>query len=1211
MLWLGYDVAMTRKLFNALLVDWRCVWLVLCLAMVSAFSVSGSEWKPVNVPGGWTEFFSDTPESEKVGWFRCWVRVPDSYFSPHERNLFEESVGIYLRDLSGFHDLRVNGVPIGQGRAHDSDIKSADGVLFRHKVPVGTLEKGMWNEISLKLTAPSRLGGFRNQAPFIMDYFLECDFEGEWEFIEDDHYVPGQATNVRPPRAAFDQFHESRRILGRTDQVHGPSLEPSESASMMRAQEGLQTELLLHEPTVTQPFHFTFDERGRLWVAQSRQYPYPAGVQMLSRDKYYRAHYDKIPPPPPNHTPGADRISIHEDTDGDGQYDSHSIFLDGLNMANSAIRGRGGVWVMHTPHLLFYPDANADDIPDGPPEVRLTGFGFEDTHSIANGLVWGPDGWLYGGQGSTCSCRVTRPDVDSPGTPGVYFEGCMVWRYHPDTKAFEIFAEGGGNTYGLEFDALGRLYSGHNGGNTRGWHFIQGGFYQMQGVNPGKFGPPRNAYAFGELPMLAADDRIVRFTHIGAFVDGTAMPENYAGNLFAIDPLHNEIIASRWIEEGSTFRTSDLGVVVKSADSAFRPVHIANAPDGSLTVSDMYEFYIAHGQHYQNQIDPTTGRIYRISGHSQPRETDLNLAGKSDHELMALLGHPNKWHRMTAVRLLGERRNPQSVSTLQSMVATQAGHASLHALWALHQTGHLDETTARLALQHPDSSVRLWTLRFLGDIYGIQRNLGLPGTTTEALPIPLTLFEALMDLARVESNAEVRSQCASTARRLAAHQGFQLAAAMMSRDEDFTDPFIPLLCWWVFEAHMPARTEAVVDFFLSSEDLDRDRPIVIGHVLPRLSRRLSVDGRRQDLIFLAELFNGTTSRNQSLALLKGYEEAFRGRSIAATTIPDELASALEKLSSTSLVLRLRQGNDQAFPEAKNRISDGEVPIAERLQLIRLLGEIHRPSDKDFLIGLASGDRDTALRKSSMAALGGYDDQKIIEVALGWIDDPSREIRLAALTLVTHRPAWIQTLLDKLDSGAVDKAIIPAEIVDILSSHTDSRIRDRMAGLFGNGARKLTSTGTLSEEDVLEIIRSGPGNPYDGESLFMERCGACHRLFFKGGNVGPDLTSYQRNDSGTLLASILNPDAEIREGFQFVTLHTLDNRTIAGFEVERDSGVTIIRGLDGQNVILENSNISDRIPVNRSLMPTGLLEDLSNKQIRDLFAYLRISQPISR
>src|SRR6185295_14802198 len=142
------------------------------------------------------------------------------------------------------------------------------------------------------------------------------------------------------------------------------------------------------------------DERGRLWVVQYLQYPQPAGLTMLSHDGVWRAHYDKVPAPPPNHVRGLDKVTIHEDADGDGAFEKETVFVDGLNIATSAARGRGGVWILNPPYLLFYRDADGDDVPDGPPEVRLAGFGLEDTYSTAIGLVWGPDGWLYGGQGS-------------------------------------------------------------------------------------------------------------------------------------------------------------------------------------------------------------------------------------------------------------------------------------------------------------------------------------------------------------------------------------------------------------------------------------------------------------------------------------------------------------------------------------------------------------------------------------------------------------------------------------------------------------------------------------------------------------------------------------------------------------------------------------------------------------------------------------------
>ena len=146
-----------------------------------------------------------------------------------------------------------------------------------------------------------------------------------------------------------------------------------------------------------------------MWVVEYIQYPYPAGLKMVSRDEYWRAVYDKVPAPPPHGARGLDRITIHEDTDGDGRYDKHTTFVDGLNIVTSFAISRDGVWVLNPPYLLFYPDRNHDDRPDGDPEVHLQGFGLEDTHSVVNSLQWGPDGWLYACQGSTVTGHVMRP----------------------------------------------------------------------------------------------------------------------------------------------------------------------------------------------------------------------------------------------------------------------------------------------------------------------------------------------------------------------------------------------------------------------------------------------------------------------------------------------------------------------------------------------------------------------------------------------------------------------------------------------------------------------------------------------------------------------------------------------------------------------------------------------------------------------------------
>ncbi len=267
---------------------------------------------------------------------------------------------------------------------------------------------------------------------------------------------------------------------------------------------------------------------------QYLQYPNPAGLTMLSKDKFWRAVYDKVPAAPPHHVKGADKITIHEDTDGDGRFDAQKTFVDGLSIVTSFARGRGGVWVLNPPYLLFYPDRDNDDVPDSDPEVHLAGFGLEDTHSVANSLRFGPDGWLYACQGSTVSGHVTRPGTkDKP----IATMGQLIWRYHPETREYEVFAEGGGNAFGLEIDAAGNIYSGHNGGDTRGFHYIQGGYYR-KGFE--KHGPLSNPHAYGFFePMGHA--KVPRFTHNFVIYEGDALPDSYRGKLFGVEPLQGQV----------------------------------------------------------------------------------------------------------------------------------------------------------------------------------------------------------------------------------------------------------------------------------------------------------------------------------------------------------------------------------------------------------------------------------------------------------------------------------------------------------------------------------------------------------------------------------------------------------------------------------------------------------------------------------------------
>ncbi|MEC9055164.1 MAG: hypothetical protein VX633_07645, partial [Verrucomicrobiota bacterium] len=337
------------------------------LSLVPFVLVAGAlaeEWEGAAIPMTW----SDSAQK----WFRCWVKVPDHWTVMTGRSLWRESVTFTVTEVADVHEVYVNGQRIGGAGTFPPRFGKATGErITRYKIPPGLLPKGQWNEVVVRVFNKGPRGGFRGGSPSIQGYFLECVLEGEWESWRGGRAPLGKALLERPARAAYEKFAEASRILGEAKElVTGPRKTPAESLALFSTDEDLVVEELLVEPLVAQPTHLSFDDRGRLWVSHFRQYPYPAGLKQISRDKYYRAKYDQEPKAPPGHYPGRSKITVHEDTNQDGRFDRHSVFLEGLDLANAALPDHDGVWVMHTPYLLFYPDRDRDDKPDGDPEVH-------------------------------------------------------------------------------------------------------------------------------------------------------------------------------------------------------------------------------------------------------------------------------------------------------------------------------------------------------------------------------------------------------------------------------------------------------------------------------------------------------------------------------------------------------------------------------------------------------------------------------------------------------------------------------------------------------------------------------------------------------------------------------------------------------------------------------------------------------------------------
>jgi hypothetical protein len=250
-----------------------CLALIL-LATVRPCAAAESSWQVIEVPGAWARTEAPAARGQDgFAWYRTWLKPHDSFFTPHERNLFAESVTLNIRDLADAHEVFVNGTRVGGGGSFPPKFESGRAGNHRHKVPPGLLRKGEWNEIAIRVYCQNGPGGFLGEAPFIMDYFNECVLAGRWEFRLGDagFKLLGGALTNRPTTSAFDQFHESNRVLGEAAQfVPGPKLAPDESLKKFQPHAEFVVEQLLAEPLVAQPTHLSFDERGRLWVALKR-----------------------------------------------------------------------------------------------------------------------------------------------------------------------------------------------------------------------------------------------------------------------------------------------------------------------------------------------------------------------------------------------------------------------------------------------------------------------------------------------------------------------------------------------------------------------------------------------------------------------------------------------------------------------------------------------------------------------------------------------------------------------------------------------------------------------------------------------------------------------------------------------------------------------------------------------------------------------------
>lgn len=601
------------------------------------------------------------------------------------------------------------------------------------------------------------------------------------------------AAPVRLPLAPVSGY--AQEVIPRNqDRPPGPPLSPEEAVKKMTVPEGFSVEIVAAEPDLMNPVAMTFDERGRIWVTESFEYP--------RREP----------------GPGRDRVKVLEDTDGDGRVDKTTVFAEGLNIPSGIAVGYGGVWVANAPDLLFLQDTDGDGKSDKS-TVVVTGFGRTDTHELPNSLTWGPDGYLYGLNGVFNHSKVTHQGKTHEFT-------CALFRIHPRTWTFELFAEGTSNPWGIAWDPEGSAFVSACVIDHL-WHLTESGYYHRQG------GP----YP----PFTWKIDSIVSHKHQKAaycgihYFDSDAYPAAYRDKLYMGNVHGGCINVDSVRREGSTYRGEGHPDFLTANDAWFMPVVQKTGPDGCLYILDWYDRYHCYQDANRDPqgIDRLKGRLYRVRHEGSPRAPQFDLARETDEQLIARLRSPNVFYRDLAQRLLAERASAAATPKLEALVLDEQLDRKhrLHALWALAGAGPLRTEFHNRLLDHADPSFRAWGVRLAGNQgeAGIKDVAGNQGGAKGLDPQIATRVAKMA----ADAAPEVKLQVAIAARKLPGVDPLPVLLETLVSCGD--DRLIPHIVWQNLHPLLETRGP---EFLRLVKQYDLKASPNLAKLMPRVTERL-------------------------------------------------------------------------------------------------------------------------------------------------------------------------------------------------------------------------------------------------------------------------------------------------------------------------------------------------------------------------------------
>lgn len=934
-----------------------------------------------------------------------------------------------------------------------------------------------------------------------------------------------------------------------------------EAAARMKVPANFAVDLIASEPEVVQPIAMCFDHRGRIWIAEGMTYPNRAPEGQ-----------------------GKDRILILEDADADGSFETRKVFAENLNLVSGIECGFGGLFVGAAPYFMFLADANGDDRADGQPEILLDGFGYHDTHETLNSFIWGPDGWLYG-----CHGVFTHSRVGKPGTPDKDRVplNAGIWRYHPVSRNFEVFAWGTSNPWGLDFNDRGEAFV-EACVIPHLWHIIPGGYYQRQAgshFNPHIYDPIEtiadHRHWVGDIRDHAHwghENGIPKnvseagggHAHCGFVVClSDAFPKEFRDSAIFFNIHGHRLNRDTLVQKGSGFVGKHAPDLMLTMDEWFLGVAIEPGPDGALYFTDWHDETSCHRPDPE-RWDRGNGRVFRLRhGNVKPWKGDLTKF--SDLELAKLQAGRDEWALRTARRILQERVAKGAdldPAAREFLVKTLLDHSDetrrLRAMWCLASCGGMGKEA-----MFSDASewVRAWSVRL---------------ASQASRSIDTSAWHALAE--KEESPVVLLALCSSLQKltpRRALEIAERIAPKMNAEDANLTRMF-----WFGFEALVPRNEKRAVEIALSCPD---------ERLLAWTARRLSSPD--------ALLEAAATAGPRTAALLA----ALAGR---LDQSPDERLSpvhleSLAKLAASGDAavkekaesLAARSGDKRAAGKLWATVEDRKAAKEKRLEALKLLGNTLAKEDEGRLSGLLD---DPALRVP------------VLLVRPDMLDLPAAGDRVAgfnpdeklAVSRLAAREGKVARLMEWLGAKKLLDKDVPADAVARLREVRDASLLAEVEARWGKQSSDQAARRALVAEwrGKLGAETLSKAELPKGRAIFDRTCAACHKLFGQGAEIGPELTGGERGNVDHWLDNILDPSALIGQGYEMHQIEKKDGSVLMGMLASQTDNEVILK-MVGVETRVAKKDIKSNKALGMSMMPEGLLSGLTDTEVRDLIGYL--------